>query len=75
VGERAEILVDLSGGTVGSSVELKAYNAGQVFGFPGGEPQTTGQFGSLLNNKDFTMLKITIGAATANAITSYPKRL
>lgn len=75
VGERAEILVDLSGGAVGSSVELKAYNAGQVFGFPGGEPGTTGQFGSLLNNKDFTMLKITIGAATANAITSIPQAL
>ena len=67
--------MDLSGGAVGSSVELKAYNAGQVFGFPGGELGTTGQFGSLLNNKDFTMLKITIGAAIANAITSIPKAL
>lgn len=75
VGERAEILVDMSKDAQGSSIDLKAYNAGQAFGFPGGEPATNGQFGSLLNNKDFVMLKITAGAPTANGITSLPTTL
>jgi bilirubin oxidase len=75
VGERAEILVDLTGATVGSSFDLKAYNSGQAFGFPGGEPGTSGQFGSLLNNKDFTVLHINVTATTANPITAVPTTL
>ncbi len=80
VGERIEILVNLNNGTtdiVGSSIDLKAYNSGQTLGFPGGEPNTTGQFGSLLNNLDFTVLHINIGATTTvtTPITSYPSTL
>ncbi len=75
VGERAEILVDLSKDAVGGSLDLKAYNANQEFGFGGSEPQTSGQFGSLLNNKDFTVLHINVKAATANAITAVPSKL
>jgi bilirubin oxidase len=75
VGERAEILVDLSGAAVGASLDLKAYNAGQAFGFPGAEPGTTGEFGSLLNNKDFTVLHINVATATANPITAVPAKL
>jgi len=64
VGERIEILVNLGNDVIGSSVDLKAYNSGQALGFPGGEPNTTGQFGSLLNNIDFTVLHINVGATT-----------
>ena len=53
VGERIEILVDLSNEALGSSLDLKAFNSGQAFGFPGGEPAATGPFGSFLNNKIF----------------------
>ena len=38
VGERVEIMVNLGNDAVGSSLDLKAYNSGQAFGFPGGEP-------------------------------------
>jgi len=52
-----------------------AYNAGQEFGFPGSEPSTTGEFGSLLNNTNFNVLHITVAAATSGAITSLPSSL
>ncbi len=75
VGERCEILVDLSKDAVGSSLDMKAYNANQERGFGGSEPQTTGQFGSLLNNIDFNVLHINVKTATANAITALPSKL
>jgi blue copper oxidase len=75
VGERVEILVNLAGDAVGSSVDLKAFNAGQAFGFGGSEPNTTGQFGSLLNNIDFPVLHINVKAATTDAITALPAKL
>jgi len=75
VGERAEILVDLGKDAVGSSLDLKAFNANQEFGFGGSEPQTNGQFGSLLNNKDFTVLHMNVKNASANAITTVPSKL
>lgn len=74
-GERYEILVNLSSDAVGSSLELKSYNGGQEFGFPGGEPADSGAFGSKLNNKTFQVLHINVGKATANAITSIPSKL
>ncbi len=75
VGERCEILVDLSGDTVGSTFNLQAFNSGQANDFPGGEPATTGQFGSLLNNTTFTILKINVGAQTANPVLTRPTTL
>lgn len=75
VGERVEILVDLGNDAIGSTVDLKAFNANQPFGFPGGEPGTTGQFGSLLNNIDFSLVHFTVGVATSSAITSIPSTL
>ena len=75
VGERVEILVDLTNNALNSTLDLKAYNSGQAFGFPGGEPNTSGQFGSLLNNKDFNVLHINITATTNNAITAVPTSL
>ncbi len=75
VGERVEILVNLGSDAVGSSIDLKAYNSGQAFGFPGSEPGTTGTFGSLLNNIDFNILHINVAAATAGAVTTIPSIL
>lgn len=75
VGERVEILVDLSNDAAGSTLDLKAYNSGQTNSFPGGEPQTTGQFGSLLNNTTFNVLHILVANTTAGAITSVPTAL
>ncbi len=75
VGERYEILVDLSNDNVGSSLNLMSYNANQPFGFPGGEPAAQGNFGSLLNNKDFNCLRINIGQSTNSPITSIPTSL
>jgi len=74
-GERVEILINLSNEALASSLDVKAYNAGQKFGFPGGEPASSGEFGSLLNNKDFTVLHINIGASNSNAITTIPTKL
>jgi len=75
VGERVEILVDLSGDAPGKSLDMQAFNGGQPFGFPGGEPGQTGMFGSLLNNTTFDVLHIVVAAATANAIKSLPTTL
>ena len=75
VGERIEILVNFGGDAVGSSLDLKAYNSGQAYGFPGGEPITSGLDGSLLNNIDFPLLHINIVAATANPVTTMPATL
>ena len=75
VGERCEILVDLSGDTEGSTFNLQAFNSGQSNDFPGGEPATAGQFGSLLNNTTFTILKINVGAQTANPVLTRPATL
>ncbi|WP_298223379.1 multicopper oxidase domain-containing protein [Flavobacterium sp.] len=77
VGERVEILVNLGNDAIGSSVDLKAYNSGLALGFPGGEPNTSGQFGSLLNNTDFSVLHINVGATTTTTapITAVPTTL
>lgn len=75
VGERVEIMVDLSNDALNSSLDLKAYNSNQAFGFPGGEPSNNGQFGSLLNNIDFNVLHINVGNSTSNPITSLPSQL
>ncbi len=74
-GERVEILVNLGADAVGSSIDLKAFNSGQPFGFPGSEPGTSGPFGSLLNNVDFNILHINVAAATTGAITTLPTTL
>ncbi|MEI7801081.1 MAG: multicopper oxidase domain-containing protein [Bacteroidota bacterium] len=75
VGERIEIMVDFGSDAIGSSLDLQAYNGGFPLGFPGGEPQTGGQFGSVLNNITFSVLHINIIATTGNAITTLPSTL
>ena len=77
-GERYEILLNLSGDAVGSAIDLKSYNgadAGLSFGFAGLENATGGEFGSLLNNKTFNILRINVIAATASAVTTLPTAL
>ncbi|MFN8489750.1 MAG: multicopper oxidase domain-containing protein [Caldilineaceae bacterium] len=75
VGERVELLVDLSGDIPGATLDLQAFNGNQAFGFPGGEDATSGEFGSLLNNKTFNVLHINVTAPTANAIKTLPTTL
>ncbi len=75
VGERVEILVNLGSDAVGSSIDMKAFNTGQIFGFPGAEPASSGNFGSLLNNIDFSLLHINVVASNANPITALPVTL
>jgi len=75
VGERVEILVDLGQDTVGSSLDLMAYNSGQTFGFPGQEPGTGRPNGGYLNNIDFRLLHINVTPPTAQAITHLPATL
>ena len=77
VGERVEIMVNLGGDAVGSSLDLKSYNSGQTLGYPGGEPNTSGDFGSLLNNIDFNVLHINVAATTTatTPITAVPTTL
>jgi len=75
VGERVEIMVNLGGDALGSTLDLKAFNSNQAFGFPGGEPASNGEFGSLLNNIDFTVLHINVAATTSNPITAVPTTL
>lgn len=81
-GERIEILVNLAGDAVGSSLDFKAYNSGQSFGFPGqegGPTQPSGNAGpingSLLNNVDFNVLHINVAAANANPVLAAPAAL
>jgi blue copper oxidase len=81
-GERIEILVNLGNDAVGSTLDFKAFNSGQSFGFPGqegGPVNPSGSAGpingSLLNNTDFTVLHISVAAATANAVTTVPGAL
>ena len=75
VGERVELMVDLSGNAIGDSLDLKAYNGGQEFGFPGSEPSATAPFGSLLNNTTFNVLHINVAAPTLGAIAAVPATL
>jgi len=76
VGERLEILVDLTGDKPGAQLDLQAFNGGFSLGFPGGEPQQTGLFGSLLNNKTFNLLHIVVGeAAAGGAVTALREKL
>ncbi len=75
VGERVEIMVNLGSDQIGSSLNLMAYNSGQTFGFPGSEPGTNGEFGSLLNNINFNVLHINVIASTNNPIISLPSSL
>lgn len=75
VGERAEIMVDLSHDPVGTSLDLYSYNSNQPFGFPGGEPGYYSPNGSYLNNSDFKLLHIKVSSPIAKHSALLPSRL
>lgn len=59
-------------------MDLTAFNGpgqGIEFGFGGYENASGGEFGSLLNFKNFTVLHVNVGAASAGAVTTLPARL
>lgn len=76
-GERAEILVNLTGLT-GQTLNLQQFGNELPDGYPGGPPMIMGG-GSMnlgvLDNRTFTVLQLKVGAATANAISSIPTML
>ena len=77
-GERYEILVNLSADPLGTALDLNAYNgagSGLSFGFGGLENATQGEFGSLLNDKTFRVLRINVAAATATPVSIVPASL
>jgi bilirubin oxidase len=80
-GERIELLLNLATNTVGSTLDLISFStsaaltattSGLATAFPGGENSTTGQFGSLINNKDFQILHIVVTNQTANPVLTRP---
>jgi len=75
VGERAEIMVNLAQRKVGSTLDLYSFNQNQPFGFPGGEPGYYSPNGSYLNNLDFPLLHINVGAPKLKHAGSLPDRL
>ncbi len=75
VGERIEIMVDFSGNNIGDTLSMTSFNAGLPFGFPGAEPNQSGLNGSILNNHNFQVLHLIVGAVTGNAITTLPVTL
>jgi bilirubin oxidase len=75
VGERVEVLANLGADKAGSSVDLMALNAGQAFGYPGGEPGTGPPNGSYLNNVNFRLLHINVTPRTARPVTTLPASL
>lgn len=74
-GERYEIVIDLSGEAVGSGFDMQAFNEGMTFGAGGSETAQSGAFGSLLNNTTFTLLHLSVVAATSDGVTAVPAAL
>lgn len=72
-GERAEILVDLSG-MQGSTLKLRQYGTHLPQGYPGGTMMMGGTMGPK-DNTDFDLLIIHVVAPTANAVTTIPMAL
>jgi blue copper oxidase len=74
-GERYEIAVDLGADAVDSTVMMQSFNGGYGLGYPGGEPNASGAFGSLLNNTTFDVLQLKVMAATADGLKELPASL
>ena len=74
-GERYEIIVDLGADAAGTAVAMQSFNGGYALGYPGGEPNESGEFGSLLNNTTFDVLRLAVVEATADAVTVLPTGL
>ncbi|MEK7253466.1 MAG: multicopper oxidase domain-containing protein, partial [Bacteroidota bacterium] len=69
-GERAEILVDLSG-EQGNTLTLKSFGSELPTGYPGGAMMMGGTM-SALDDTDFKVLEIQVTPATANPVTNIP---
>jgi len=72
-GERAEILVDLTG-KEGQNLTLKQFGTQLPQGYPGGTMMMGGMTGPL-DNTDFDLMTIAVTAPTANPVTSIPATL
>lgn len=76
-GERAEILVNLTG-LAGQTLNLLQFGNELPDGYPGGPPMIMGG-GSMnlgiLDNKMFTVLQLQVDSPTANAVTTIPTTL
>lgn len=72
-GERAEILVDLSG-LQGSTLKFRQFGTQLPQGYPGG-PMMMGGMAGPRDNTDFDLLIIQVGAPTFNAVTAIPATL
>lgn len=73
-GERVEILVNFTGQS-GTSTFLKAYNSTLAQSVPGGDFFPGGPFASYLGKQNYNILKLNIGAQTANPVTTVPATL
>src|SRR4029077_7262384 len=77
-GERYEILVNLTADPVGTNLDLESHagpDAGLSFGFAGYEDASSGEFGSQLNFRTFSVLHINVGGATFAPVTAIPPKL
>jgi bilirubin oxidase len=75
-GERAEILLDLTG-KASQNLVLKQFGTQIPQGYPGGTMMMMGGGNMMgpLDNTDFTLINITVGPPTIGAITSIPTQL
>ncbi len=79
-GERAEVLIDLSG-MQGDTVYLMNYGSELAHGIMGADSvgdannQMPDYYSNYLNGADFNLLMIIVGAQTANPVTSIPTAL
>ena len=74
-GERAEILVDLSG-KEGQNLTLRQFGTQLPQGYPGGAMMMGGgSMMGVLDNTDFDLMKIAVAAPTAGAVTTIPAAL
>lgn len=74
-GERAEILVDLTG-LQGTSFYIEQFGTSLPAGYPGGPPDAMGMATlGPLDNKNFNLIKLNIVAPTASPITTTPTTL
>jgi bilirubin oxidase len=69
------VLVDLTDLRVGDSLDLQSFHEDQAFGFPDGEPDQRGEFGSLLNDTTFDVLHIDVGTPEEGGVDSVPDTL
>lgn len=74
-GERAEVLIDLTG-KQGTTVYINQFGASLPAGYPGGPPDAMGMTTlGPLDNINFNLIKINVGAPTSTPVTTIPTTL